>query len=134
MKSLKRFVFVALVVMALAAFVVPVAFAQDAEPPKIENFDFLAQLIIGLVTAAVTFGLKAVAQEWGIDMTGKATQLTAAIVLTIFEFINGILALVPPDWFAVVVAGLGFLTALLTASGVALVLKGKHTAKTLATK
>lgn len=129
MKGFKKFVFVLFTVMALAAFVVPVVFAQDAEPPKIEQFDFLAQLIIGLVTAAVTFGLKAVAKEWGIDLTGKATQFAAAIVLAIFEFINGILALVPPDWIPVVVSGLGFLTALLTASGVALVLKGKHTAK-----
>lgn len=125
---MKKLLFVVLAVMVLAAFVVPVAFAQTEEPPKIEQFNFIAQLIIGFVTVVVTFGLKAMVKEWGIDLTGKATQITAAIVTAIFEFLNGLLASIPPDWFPVVVSGLGFLTALLTAFGVASYLKGKHTA------
>lgn len=124
---MKKFLFVVLTMMILTAFVVPLVFAQNEEPPKIEQFDYLAQLIIGVVTVVVTFGLKAMLKEWGIDLTGKSTQITAALVTAIFEFLNGLLASVPPAWFPVVVSGLGFLTALLTAFGVALVIKGKHT-------
>lgn len=123
----KKFFLVVLAVVVLAAFVVPVAFAQTEEPPKIENFDVLAQLILGLVTMAVTFGIKAIAKNVGVDLSGNATQITAAIVLAIYEFINGLLAVVPPTWYPVVVNGFGFLTAILVASGAALVLKGKHT-------
>lgn len=123
----KKFFLVVLAVVVLAAFVVPVAFAQTEEPPKIENFDVLAQLILGIVTMAVTFGIKAIAKNVGVDLTGNATQITAAIVLAIYEFINGLLAVVPPNWYPVVVNGAGFLTAILVASGAALVLKGKHT-------
>lgn len=122
---MKKILFVVFTVMVLAAFIVPVASAQTEEPPKIEQFDYLAQLIIGFVTVAVTFGLKTMVKEWGIDLTGKATQITAAIVTAIFEFLNGLLASVPPEWFPVVVSGFGFLTALLTAFGVASYLKGK---------
>ncbi len=125
---MKKFLFVVVSVMVIAAFVVPLVSAQDAEPPRVEDFDLLAQLIIGVVSMAVTFGVKAMVREWGIDLTGKSTQITAAIVTAIFEFFNGLLASVPPDWFPVVVSGLGFLTALLTAFGVASYLKGKHTA------
>lgn len=123
--SMKKILFVSLLVIVIAAFIVPVAFAQTEEPPKIEQFDYVAQLIIGFVTVVVTFGLKAMVKEWGIDLTGKATQITAAIVTAIFEFLNGLLASVPPAWFPVVVSGLGFLTALLTAFGVASYLKGR---------
>lgn len=125
---MKRFLFVVVSVMVFAAFAAPLAFAQDAEPPRVEDFDLLAQLIIGVVSMAVTFGVKAMVKEWGIDLTGKSTQITAAIVTAIFEFLNGLLASVPADWFPVVVSGFGFLTALLTAFGVASYLKGKHTA------
>lgn len=126
---MKKILYVSLLVIVLSAFIVPVAFAQDAQPPTIEEFDTLAQLIIGVVTAVVTFGLKAMLKEWGVDLTGKATQITAAIVIAIFEFLNGFLASVPPAWFPVVVSGLGFLTALLTAFGVASYLKGRFTSK-----
>ncbi|NUQ86369.1 MAG: hypothetical protein HUU11_16815 [Anaerolineales bacterium] len=125
---MKKILSVALLVIAISAFIVPLAFAQDAEPPRVEDFELLAHLIIGIVGMAVTFGVKAMVKEWGIDLTGKATQITAAIVTAIFEFLNGVLASVPPDWFPVVVSGLGFVTALLTAFGVASYLKGKHTA------
>lgn len=126
---MKKILLVVIAVMVLAAFVVPVASAQTEEPPKIEQFDYLAQLLIGFVTVVVTFGVKAMSKEWGIDMTGKATQITAAIVTALFEFLNGILASVPPAWFPVVVSGLGFLTALLTAFGVASYLKGRFASK-----
>lgn len=124
---MKKFFYVALLVIIISAMIVPVVFAQTEEPPKIENFDVLAQLILGLVTMAVTFGIKAIAQNFGVDLTGNATQFTAAIVLAIYEFINGWLAVVPSAWYPVVVSGLGFITAILVASGAALVVKGKHT-------
>lgn len=131
---MKKIFFVSLLVIVIAAFIVPVAFAQTEEPPKIEQFDLLAQLILGLVTMAVTFGIKAIAKNIGVDLTGNATQITAAIVLAIYEFINGLLAVVPPAWYPVVVNGFGFLTAILVASGAALVLKGKHTKQLPANK
>jgi hypothetical protein len=131
---MKKILFIAFLVFVLAAFIVPVVFAQTETPPKIESFDVLAQLILGLVTMAVTFGIKAIARNFGVDLTGNATQITAAIVLAIYEFINGLLAVVPPGWYPVVVSGLGFLTALLVASGVALVVKGKHTQSALPAK
>lgn len=131
---MKRFLFVAFLVVVLAAFIVPVVFAQSEQPPKIEDFDLLAQLILGLVTMAVTFGIKAIAKNFGVDLTGNATQITAAIVLTIFEFLNGLLLAVPVAWYPVVVTGLGFVTSILVASGAALVLKGKHTSPALSAK
>jgi hypothetical protein len=125
---MKKFVPTFLLVLLIAmVFVVP-AFAQAeippaGDPPKIEQFDYLTQLLIGLVTLAVTFGLKSLAKEWGFDITGKATQITATIIGALFESINYLLATVPPTYFPVVVAGLGFITSVLVAFGASFVLK-----------
>lgn len=120
MKNKKLFVVWLIVLVALAVPITVYASgnAQESTPPVIQDFDFLAKLIAGIVTAVVTFGVKFAFKEYGIDLTGKATQFTAAVVLAIYEGINGLLAIVPAEWIPVVVSGLGFLTTLLIAFGI----------------
>ncbi len=104
-------------------FVVPVAFAQDTTPPRVEDFSLVAQFIIGLVTIVVTFGIKHAAKEWGIDFSGKITQLVATIVGLIFETSDSLLALIPPQYYGIAVAVFGVITSVLLAFGGASLLK-----------
>jgi len=89
----------------------------QVEPPKVEDFDYLAQLVVAVVTLMVTYGLKFLVKEWGLDLTGKSTQITAVIVGLIYETANQWLALVPPDFYPVVVSAAGLITAVLVAFG-----------------
>lgn len=113
-----------LAVLLIAAFAPVAVFAQGVVPPDanaltVDDFPWLPVLLIGLVTFIVTLGVKGLAGAWGIDISGKATQLTATIVLAIVQSINAILAAIPPEHIPLVTASLGLIGALLTSFGVA---------------
>jgi len=130
---MKKKILVWIVFVLVMLFVVPTVFAQDPLPPPtvpiaVDDFPFLSLLLVGAVTFVVTLGIKSISGAFGIDISGRASAITGAVVLAVFEFINGLLAAIPPQAVDSVVAGLGFLTALLTAFGFAGLLK-KFTTK-----
>jgi len=127
--SLVRSFILLSLLIGLFLAVTPV-FAQDPTPPveptipiKVDDFPFLSLLLVGAVTFVVTLGIQSISKAFGIDISGKATAITGTVVLAVFEFINSLLATIPPLYVPSVVAGLGFLTALLTAFGFAGLLK-----------
>jgi FtsH-binding integral membrane protein len=110
-------------VLVLALIIVFPVYAQNDTPPKIESFDYLAQMIIAVTTAAVVYGLKSFFQLTKIDLTGRGTALTATAVALLFEAINSGLSGIPPQYYAATISFLGFLTAVLTAFGISHVIK-----------
>lgn len=134
-------VFMFVSVMALS-FTSPV-FAQDTQPPAcdplvdpscppsteptipltVDQFPWISVLLVGLVTWVVTEGLKSLSKVFGVDISGKASAVTATVVLTLVELINQLLATIPESAIPSVTAGLGFVFTLLSAFGLAGLLK-----------
>lgn len=105
-------------------FVVPTVFAQGETPPlTIEQFPWLGVLLVGAVTFIVTAGLKSLSATFGVDLSGKASAITAAIVLALIEIINTTLSTIPPTAIPSVTAGITFLFTLFSAFGFAGLLK-----------
>ena len=117
---MKKIFYTLLVVVVLALVFVPVAFAQETNPPPvIEDFPLLYALIVSGIGWLVSAGIKSVAAAFGIDLQGKAMAITGALVIASVNFINGFLASVPANYYPVVVSGLGFLVSVLGAFGIA---------------
>jgi hypothetical protein len=61
----------------------------------------LRAVVAGLIATLVTEGLKSLGALFGIDLSGKAAAVTAAIVTAVLFFIDSLLAQIPPEFEAV---------------------------------
>lgn len=116
MKRIKKFALVLLAVVALSAFVVPVAFAQGTTPP-VQLPDKLAGLIAVGMIYLVTEGLKALGGVFHVDISGAGSVIAAALTTAVVAFLNGWLALVPEAWAPVANQILTLIVLLLGAGG-----------------
>ena len=115
MKRTKKFALVLLAVIALSAFVVPVAFAQGETPVQLP--DKLVGLISIGVIYLVTEGLKALGSVFKVDISGGGSVIAAALTTAVVAFLNGWLALVPAAWAPVANQILTLIVLLLGAGG-----------------
>lgn len=72
----------------------------------------LQVLIAGFIATLVTEGLKALGAVFGVDLSGKAALVTAAIVTAVVFFLNALLAQIPPEFEPVANAILALLVAI----------------------
>jgi hypothetical protein len=72
----------------------------------------------GFLTFLLTQGLKALANLIGFDIGGWGSAIVASIVASILIFVDGIVALIPPEWQPVAGAVFGLIAAILSAFGV----------------
>lgn len=122
-KSLIWIVFVFLVVFAVSPAFALSGNLQETTPPTVESIAGLADVLSWIVSAFVVFGAKFAFQTWGIDLSGKATQITAALTLAVMEFLNGSIAALPPEAYPFVSLILGFIVGLLALFGIGSVIK-----------
>lgn len=121
---MKKFLYVLLVVFVLAAFVVPVAFAQAENPPVAADealtlpalFQALIAAFIGWI---VTQGLKSLSKVVKYDLSGYGTAITGALVTAAIVFFNALLAAVPAEARESVAALFGLVISILSAYGIA---------------
>lgn len=79
--------------------------------------DELKLIVIPFVTMLVTEGLKVVGSWFGLDLSGKAAAVAAAICGALFFFADALLAKVPPEFEGVANAVLMLLISILGAYG-----------------
>ena len=77
----------------------------------------LVSILNGFVILFVTEGLKALGDLLGIDLSGKAAAVTAAIVGVIVFFADALLANIPADYEPVATAVLMLIVTILSAYG-----------------
>lgn len=118
---MKRFPIVFLLIVTFLLFtpliVVHAApLAQDQQPPVT-----LPDELVGLISIAVTFlvaeGIKGMVAWFGVDLSGKAAGLTAALTAVVVAFINGLLAFVPVQFSPIAVEILRLVVLLVGAFG-----------------
>lgn len=80
--------------------------------------------VAGLLTYLLTQGLKALANLIGFDFGGWGSALVASLVGAILLFIDGIVALIPPEWQPVASAVFGLIAAVLSGFGIHYTYKG----------
>jgi len=120
MKSRTRmFVFLSVIVLALLAVTPALAFQGETQPPTIEQFPLLEQLLVAGIGFVVALGIKSIALEFGIDLKDKAMSLTGTLSIAAIAFVNQLLAKVPPEYYGVTVSVLGLLVSILMAFGFA---------------
>jgi hypothetical protein len=78
----------------------------------------LKVIILPLITALVTEGLKAIGALFGVDLSGKAAAVVAAIAGALFFFADALLAKIPPEFEGVANAVLMLLVSILGAYGI----------------
>lgn len=78
----------------------------------------LQAVLAGLIGSLVTEGLKALGNVFGVDLSGKAAVVTAAIVSALVFFANALLAKIPPEFEGAANAIFLLLVSLLGAFGV----------------
>ena len=118
--------FVLLVVLVMAAFVVMPAFAQGSEPPvgDVTLPTELEALLAAGIGFLVTAGLKSLSQLLGKDLSGWGAALTASIVTTVIYFFNALLSVIPPEAAPSVAIALTLIISILSAFGVHKTVKG----------
>ncbi len=121
--------FLVLVVIMVAAFVVMPAFAQGevpVEPPAapLELPAELQALIAMGIGYLVTQGLKSLSKLVGKDLGGWGAAITASVVTTVIYFLHALLSAVPEAAAPSVAIGLTLLVAILGAFGVHATVKG----------
>jgi len=118
--------FVLLIVLVVAAFVVMPAFAQGNEPPvgEVTLPTELEALLAAGIGFLVTAGLKSLSQLLGKDLSGWGAAFTASIVTTVIYFFNALLSAVPPEAAQSVAIALTLLVSILSAFGVHKTVKG----------
>lgn len=78
----------------------------------------------GFLTFLLTQGLKALANIIGFDISGWGSALVASLVAAILLFVDGIVAMIPPEYQPVASAIFGLIAAVLSAFGVHYSYKG----------
>lgn len=79
--------------------------------------DALVLLITGFVMFVVTQGVKNVLSWFGVDLSGLAAGITAAVVGVIVALLNGWLGMIPPEWAPIANQVLQLIVLLLTGFG-----------------
>ena len=78
----------------------------------------LQVIIIGFLTMILTQGLKALANLVGKDFSGWASALVAVVVAASVLFIQGLVGMVPPEYYDVAASIFAVILASLSAFGI----------------
>jgi hypothetical protein len=78
----------------------------------------LKLILTPFVAVLVTEGLKALGALFGVDLSGRAAALTAAVAGALFFFADVLLAKIPPEGEAIANGTLAFLIVILSAYGI----------------
>ena len=126
---MKKLLPIILIVLVLAAFVVPTAFAQSATPPEFSGSIELPLELQALIAAGVgylvTQGLKSLSTLLKADLSGWSAAITASVVTTVVYFFHAILSAVPVEAQPSVSIFLMLIVSILGAFGVHSAVKGK---------
>jgi len=115
----KIYLFLSVLILSLLVVTPAFAFQGETQPPTIEQFPLLKNLLEAGIGFIVALGIKSIASEFGIDLKDKAMSVTGALSITAIAFIDQILAKTPPEYYPVVVSALGLLVSILMAFGFA---------------
>lgn len=88
-------------------------------PPTVEDFPVLYTMLVGAITFVMTAGIQALAETWGVNITGRASQITAAAVMFVITTVNALLSALPPMWITPAIAIFTAIAGLLSAFGIA---------------
>ena len=78
----------------------------------------LKLIIAPFITLLVTEGLKALGALFGVDLSGRAAAVSAAVVASVFVFADMLLAKVPAGAEPLVAGALDFLVVIMSAYGI----------------
>lgn len=119
MKRIAVFLITLALLLLAVMPVMAMGVGQDSQPvPTLP--DWAVALLSAGLTFLVTAGLKSLSEALPFVKTleGPATAVVAALVGFVVVFGNGLLAMIPPEYHAGVIAFFGFVGTLLSAYGV----------------
>jgi hypothetical protein len=96
----------------------PFCFAKKEYKMLVTLPNDLKLILTPFVAFLVTEGLKALGALFGVDLSGRAAAVTAAVAGALFFFADSLLARIPPEGEAIANGALAFLVVILSAYGI----------------